>query len=395
MAAIEEWMPEIDPRAVDDLRARLRATRWSAPPGGAPLGIAQRLVRPLVEYWADGFDFDAHAAALRALPSRRTRIDGMAIHFLHARATGSPRHTDPSIPLLLLHGWPDSAWRYRRVIAALGHPAPTDPARLDPARSGQDAADAFDLVIPDMPGYGFSDAPPGSPLNSREVAGMWAELMSRLGYERFVVSGGDIGSHVARYLALDHPDRVIAVHRTDGGYPAFADGAPPPTSAERAWIDDVARWRAAEGAYAALHRTKPDTVAVALTDSPAGLAAWILEKIEAWSDVRDGLWSVYRPDDVLQLLTETWLTGSVGASMRMYAANAALPPGQLMRRVEVASGFSLFPADILRPPREWLERSTNLVWFSEPARGGHFAAFEQPDLYVDELRTFVRAVSSS
>lgn len=140
-----------------------------------------------------------------------------------------------------------------------------------------------------------------------------------------------------------------------------------------------------------MHRTKPDTLAVALTDSPSGLAAWIVEKIQSWSDDRDGLWSVYRQDDVLQLLTETWVTGSIGPSMRMYAANSRLPAEQLTRRVEVPSGFSLFPGDILRPPRDWLERSTNLVWLSEPARGGHFAAFEQPEIYADELRAFVRA----
>lgn len=229
MTGIERWTPAIDPREIDDLRARLRATRWPAPPGDDVLGVAPALIRPLLERWADGFDADAHVAALQTLPGHRTEIDGTAIHFLHAPAVASPGDAARPLPLLLLHGWPDSAWRYRRVIEPL----------TDPQRFGRDAADAFDLVIPDMPGFGFSEPPPGAPRDSRAVAGMWAELMTRLGYERFVVAGGDIGSHVARYLALDHPDRVIAVHRTDGGFPAFADGAPPPTPAEREWMDEV------------------------------------------------------------------------------------------------------------------------------------------------------------
>jgi pimeloyl-ACP methyl ester carboxylesterase len=359
--------PHLDDATIDDLRARLRATRWPDAPAGAgwSLGVDLDVLRPLVEYWADGFDFDAHRAALAALPSRRVVVDGIGIHVLHTRASQSD-----ALPVLLAHGWPDSGWRYRKVLPML-------------------VAAGYDVVVPDMPGYGFSDAPP-QVLDARRVAGMWATLMTDLGYERFAVSGGDIGTHVARYLALDHPDRVVAVHRIDGGL--AWPGLDPSTlsDAEREFVAATDRWRTAEGAYAMMHRTKPQTAAVGLNDSPAGLAAWIVEKLRAWSDCDGDLWSVYTHDEVLALLTEYWATATIGSAMRMYHANAAIPAEQLERRVEVPSGFSIFPGDIVRAPREWLERTTNLVYHHELERGGHFAPFEQPDLFVDELHAFLQ-----
>ena len=190
---------------------------------------------------------------------------------MHARAAAP---AGPVLPLVLSHGWPDSFWRYTKVI----------PLLTDPGAHGADPADAFDVVVPDMPGYGYSDRPTGPPLDSIAVAGLWAELMGVLGYPRFGAAGGDIGSHVSRYLALDHPDRVVAVHRTDAGLPVFTGDPADLAPEERAWIEGAAAWGATEGAYAAMHRTKPQTAAFGLTDSPAGLAAWIVEKLRAWSD---------------------------------------------------------------------------------------------------------------
>ncbi|WIB13551.1 hypothetical protein [Curtobacterium sp. MCPF17_052] len=174
--------------------------------------------------------------------------------------------------------------------------------------------------------------------------------MTQLGYDRFAVSGGDIGSGVARWLAIDHADRVIAVHRVDAGMPVFAGDPAELSAAERTFLSTANEWRDAEGAYGAMHRTKPQTAAVGLTDSPAGLAAWIVEKLRSWSDCDGDLWSVYSRDDVLGLLTEYWVTGTIGSSMRMYHANAAVPPSEQARRVEVPSGFTLFPVDLVRPP---------------------------------------------
>ena len=355
------------------------ATRWPDAPEEAAwsLGADIAYLRELVAYWADGFDWLAQEAALARLSHFRVALGGLGIHFVHVRAAGPRR---PVLPLVLCHGWPDSFWRYSKVV----------PLLTDPGAHGADPADAFDVVVPDMPGYGYSDRPTGPPLDSISVAGLWAELMDVLGYVRFGAAGGDIGSAVSRYLALDYPDRVMAVHRMDAGLPVFTGDPAGLTAEEGAWLKQAAAWGATEGAYAAMHRTKPQTAAVGLTDSPAGLAAWIVEKLRAWSDCAGQLERRFTKDEVLTNVTLYWLTGTIGSSMRMYHANAAISSAQHARRVEVPSGFSLFPGDISRPPRPWLERMANVVRVTEPAHGGHFAPFEEPELYAEELRTFFR-----
>jgi pimeloyl-ACP methyl ester carboxylesterase len=339
----EPFAPRAAPAALADLRARLRATRWPDAPedAGWSLGTDIAYLRELVAYWAEEFDWPAQEAALARLPRFRVRLGGLRIHFVHVRAVAP---AGPVLPLVLSHGWPDSFWRYSKVI----------PLLADPGAHGADPADAFDVVVPDMPGYGYSDRPVGAPLDSIAVAGLWAELMGVLGYARFGASGGDIGSGVSRYLGLDHRDRVVAVHRTDAGVPIFTGDPADLAPEERAWIDRVAAWGAAEGAYSAMHRTKPQTAAVGLTDSPAGLAAWIVEKLRAWSDCDGDVERRFSKNEILTNVMIYWLTGTIGSSMRMYHANAAIPPAQHARRVEAPSGFSLFPADISHPPRAWL-----------------------------------------
>ncbi|MFF3404975.1 epoxide hydrolase family protein [Streptomyces sp. NPDC002742] len=375
----EPFTPRTAPTALEDLRSRLRMTRWPDTPedAGWSLGTDVGYLRELVAYWSDGFDWPAREAALARLPRFRVELGDLGIHFVHARAVAPSGRV---LPLVLSHGWPDSFWRYTKVI----------PLLTDPGAHGGDPADAFDVIVPDNPGYGYSDRPTGPPLDSIAVAGLWAELMSVLGYERFGAAGGDLGSHVSRYLALDHPDRVVAVHRTDGGLPVFTGDPADLTPEERAWMESAAAWGGTEGAYAAMHRTKPQTAAVGLTDSPAGLAAWIVEKLRSWSDCDGDIERSFTKDEILTNVTIYWLTGTIGSSMRMYRANGAIPPAQLARRVEVPSGFSIFSGDVVRPPRAWLERTTNLARFTEPARGGHFAAFEEPELYAEELRAFFR-----
>jgi pimeloyl-ACP methyl ester carboxylesterase len=375
----EPFAPQTDPAALEDLRARLRATRWPDAPedAGWSLGTDLAYLRELVTYWADGFDWPAQEAALARLPRFRVPLRGLTAHFVRARAV---RPAGAVLPLILCHGWPDSFWRYAKVI----------PLLTDPGAHGADPADAFDVIVPDMPGYGYSARPAGPPLDSIAVAGLWAELMTVLGYQRFGAAGGDIGSDVSRYLALDHPDRVVAVHRTDVGLPVFAGDPADLAPEERTWLETAAAWAATERAYAAMHETKPQTAAFGLTDSPAGLAAWIVEKLRAWSDCDGSIERSFTRDEILTNVTLYWLTATIGSSMRMYHANAAIPPVQRTRRVEVPSGFSIFPGDILRPPRAWLERTANVVRFSEPPRGGHFAPFEEPELYAEELRAFFR-----
>ena len=375
----EPFVARTESAVLDDLRARLRATRWPDAPedAGWSLGTDPDYLRGLVAYWADGFDWPAQEAALARFPRFRVVVGGLGIHFAHVRAAAP---AGPALPLVLSHGWPDSFWRYLKVI----------PLLTDPGAHGADPADAFDVVVPDMPGYGYSDRPASSPLNSIDVADLWARLMTILGYERFGAAGGDIGSHVSRYLGLNHPGRTVAVHRTDAGVPAYFGDPAGLAPEERAWIEEIVAWGATEGAYSAMHRTKPQTAAFGLADSPAGLAAWIVEKLRGWSDCGGDVERSFTKDEILTNIMIYWLTGTIGSSMRMYHANGAIDPAQLARRVEVPSGFSLFPADIGRPPRAWLERTTNLVSMTHLSRGGHFAPFEEPELYAQELREFFR-----
>ena len=244
----EPFAPRADPAVLEDLRARLRATRWPDAPedAGWSLGTDLDYLRELVAYWADEFDWTAQEAALARLPRYRVRLGGLRIHFVHARAAGP---AGPVLPLVLTHGWPDSFWRYTKVIGLL----------TDPAAHGADPADAFDVIVPDIPGFGYSDRPPGPPLDAVAVAGLWAQLMTILGYPRFGAAGGDIGGHVSRYLALDHPDRVAAVHRTDAGAAVYTGDPADLAPEERVFRQRGAAWNATEGAYIAMqaHQT-PD-----------------------------------------------------------------------------------------------------------------------------------------
>jgi pimeloyl-ACP methyl ester carboxylesterase len=374
MAASSQISPftsRTSPQELADLRARLRATRWADAPAGLgwSLGTDDAALRALVEDWAT-FDWPAWEERLNHLPRLRVALDGLdggAVHAIRVRGRRAPREgAGDGLPVLLCHGWPDACWRYLPVVDAL--------------------AAERDVVVPDMPGFGWSPAP-ARLLSSRDVAALWAELMTTLGYDRFAVSGGDVGSHVARYLALDFPDRVVVVHRTDAGLPSPALDRATLSPAEQDWLDRAAAWSATEGGYAAMHRTKPQTLAAGLTDSPVGLAAWIGEKLHGWGSAGlDG----YPREDVLALLSLYWFTRSIGSSVRMYHANAALPPAQLLRRVEVPSAFALYGGDILPPPREWLERSTRLVRLTRHERGGHFPPVEVPEVFAADLAEVLR-----
>ncbi|MFD5828071.1 epoxide hydrolase family protein [Lentzea sp. NPDC060358] len=375
------FAPRTSRAAIEDLRARIRATRWPDSPedAGWSLGTDLGYLRELAAYWADGFDWPAQEAALNRLPRFQTAVGGLMIHHVHARAAG------PALPLVLSHGWPDSFWRYSKVI----------PLLTDPGAHGGDPADAFDVVVPDMPGYGYSQRPAGAPLDSAAVAGLWAELMRGLGYTRFGAAGGDIGGTVSQFLAVDHPEQVVAVHRMSPGIPVFTGDPADLSPEERTWLASWPAWSGTEGAYASMHRTRPQTAAYGLSDSPVGLAAWIVEKMRAWSDCGGDVERSFTKDEILTNVTIYWLTGTIGSSMRMYHANSAIPPERTARRVEVPSGFSAFPGDFLPAPRAWLDRVANTTRVTEPERGGHFAPFEEPELYAAELREFFRPYRSA
>ncbi|MDH6182406.1 pimeloyl-ACP methyl ester carboxylesterase [Microbacteriaceae bacterium SG_E_30_P1] len=355
-----------DPAAIDDLRARLRNTRWPDDGFGWEWGTDVGYLRELVEFWADGYDFAAREARLATTPRYRVELDGLGIHAIHV-----PAARGNGIPLLLCHGWPDGTWRYEKVIDLLTNP---------------DEGPAFDVVIPDMPGFGYSDKP-RDVLDSRDVAALWVRLMAAFGYERFTVAGGDIGSHVSRDLGLEHPERLIAIHRMDAGIPRHPDPSQL-TGDELALIQEAQAWIVSEGVYAQLHRTKPQTLAVGLSDSPAGLASWLVEKLRAWSDCGGDLESVYTKSEILDLLSTYWFTNTIDSSIRMYRTNGAIDPEYLVRHIDVPSGFSVFAGEIIKPPRAWLDRVADVVSHREIDRGGHFAPYEVPELYAAEVRDF-------
>ena len=311
----EPFTPRADPAVLEDLRARLRATRWPDAPedAGWSLGTDLDYLRELVAYWADEFDWSAQEAALARLPRFRVRLGGLRIHFVHARAAGP---AGPVLPLVLTHGWPDSFWRYTKVI----------PLLTDPGAHGADPADAFDVVVPDMPGFGYSDRPPGPPLDSVAVAGLWAELMTVLGYPRFGAAGGDIGSHVSRYLALDHPDRVVAVHRTDAGAARLhrRPGRPRPrgTRLTASAAPPGAPPRApTPPCTAPSPRPPPSGSPTPRPGSPRGSS-----RSSGRGATATATSSSPSPRTRSSPTSRIyWLTATIGSSMRMYHANAADP----------------------------------------------------------------------
>jgi microsomal epoxide hydrolase len=361
--------------ALDDLRRRLASTRWPAPSGAAwELGTDVAYLRDLVAYWRDAFDWRAREAWLDAvLPGERVRIRGIDLYFSRIAGRG-PR----PFPLLLLHGWPSSFVEMHRLAASL--------ASVD---------DAFDVVVASLPGHGFSSAPVDPRFGADDAADVLRDLMvDVLGHRRFGVHGGDRGAFVATGLGHRHPAHVVAIHLT------LALGIPAPAAVrsaeEQQWLDETARWQASEGGYAAIQSTRPLSLAYALTDSPVGLAAWIVEKWRAWSDCGGDVERAFTREELLTNVMIYWLTGSIGPSMQYYWAHRHAPPVALRpERIEVPTGIALFPKEVTRPPRSAVARKYALARWTDMPRGGHFPALEAPDDLAAELRAFFRDVRSS
>ena len=354
---------------LDDLRDRLARTRWpDSVAADWDRGTELGELRTLVDHWRLGYDWRAAEARLNGLDHFRTEVEGSGLHYVHARCglPGAPT-------LLLLHGWPDSFLRFEKLLPLLV--------------AGERA---FDLVVPSIPGYGLSDRPLDPGTDPRRVGELMAGLMTTLGIGRFGVHGGDIGSGIGLQLALREPDRVIGLHLTDvpfryvAALPAGELSGP-----ERDFLDRGRDWVQREGAYGHLQGTKPQTLAYALNDSPAGLAAWFLEKFRSWSDCDGNVYARFTADELLTNLTLYWVTQTAGSAARYYyetqqGSYSTEPPV----RVEVPSGFALFPRDLLSPPRELAERWFDVRRWSEMPRGGHFAALEEPELLAAELHAF-------
>ncbi len=379
---IEPFRIAVSDDVLADLRARLARTRWpdEIPGSGWDYGTDLSYLRQLVAYWRDRYDWRAAEARLNAWPQFRARVDGLGIHFIHVRGKG-PK----PFPLVIGHGWPGSVFEFAKIIGPL----------TDPGAHGGDPADAFDVIAPSMPGYGFSDHARAPGMHPERIAALWATLMEGLGYTRFGAQGGDWGSVVSWYLGARHAAQVAAIHLNM----VIAFPPDPANPLDGLNADEIAGVMATqhflteEVGYQGIQTTKPQTLAYALNDSPAGLAAWIVEKFRTWSDCDGEVEQRFSKDELLTNIMLYWAPQAAGSSCRLYCeARRAdqFPPQDL--RVEVPTGCAMFPREILRPPRAWAERVYNVTRWTPMPRGGHFAAMEEPALLVDDVRAFFRTV---
>ena len=361
---------EVPEEALEDLRERLARTRWPDPDGddGWESGPPGGDMKDLASYWRDVFDWRRVESRINAFPNFVASVGGHEIHYVHLSGAGNGR-----LPIVLTHGWPGSFLELLEVAS-----------RLAPER---------DVVVPSLPGYGFSTAAPGESAAPVRIAELWAELMSGLGYSRFVAHGGDWGATISTRLALRYPERVAAIHLNyiPGSYaPYLGPGSRPLSADEKTFVAERDRWLEEEGAYGHLQATRPRTPAYALNDSPAGLLAWIVEKFRSWSDCGGDLETRFPKDELLAHVTLYWLTGSIGTSMRLYREGRAqrLVFGE-GARVAVPCAVARFPKEEPMPPRDWAERAYDVVRWTEMPRGGHFAAMEEPELLADDVREFL------
>lgn len=369
----EPFTIEIPHAMLDDLRQRLTRTRWPDALDGVgwEYGIDQAYIQELVAYWRDGFDWRAQEARLNQLPQFRAVVDGVGIHFIRVRGQG-PNPT----PLLMLHGWPSSFVQMLPII----------PLLTDPASHGGDANASFDVVAASLPGYGFSDRPAEPGMSIGPMAELFHTLMTEtLGYERYGVRSSDLGAGVSSQLALLAPDSLIGIH-TGGTNPYIGEAPSDLSPAEEQFVQDAQAWMQGEMAYAMLHSTKPQTLAVGLNDSPAGLAAWIVEKFWRWGDHGGDLEGVFGRDALLTNLTIYWATETINSSIRLYYETVRNPGRWGASQVPTAMLMS--PKDMFATPREWAERQGRVDRWTEIDRGGHFLEWEQPALVAADLRAF-------
>lgn len=370
---------------LEDLRRRVMATRWSDETDAEPwrYGPPLAYMRHVVDHWLNRFDWRAQEAFLNSFSHYTTEINGHSIHFIHEAGVGP----DP-MPLVLTHGWPGSFVEMLRIL----------PMLTDPASHGGRAEDAFSVVVPSIPGHGFSSRPTKPGMSYAVVADLWATLMARLGYARFGAQGGDWGSWISASLGLQHPDRITGLHLnylSTRFRPGVSPSDPPISAEEQAYLDRVARWAEAEGAYIAIQATKPQTLAYGLSDSPVGLAAWLLEKFRAWSDCTEVPEEAVPLDDLLTDIMIYWITNTAHSAARFYSGSRERPfhlaPGE---KIRPPCGVVTLPRELPMPPRSWAERAFNIVHWTRLPRGGHFAAMEQPALLAEDIREFFRSLRS-
>ncbi|MEJ3654501.1 epoxide hydrolase family protein [Actinomycetes bacterium KLBMP 9759] len=374
---MREYRVEIPESQLDDLRDRLARTRWpeAATTEGWGQGVPLDYVRDLCDYWAHSYDWRRCEAELNSIPQFKTGLDGggddtVEVHFIHAR---SPYRT--AMPLLLTHGWPGSVVEFLGVLEELTNP--------------DDPRDAFHVIAPSLPGYGFSAKPTVNGWGVERIATAWAQLMDRLGYDRYGAAGGDWGSIITSALGTGMPENVAGIHLTMPLALRPEDGTVGPlTAAEKAALAERETFQKLGTGYSALQSTRPQTVGYGLSDSPSGQCAWIIEKFWDWTDCAGHPENVIKRDRLLDNVMLYWLPGTAASSARLYWESFKR---RRMDPVDVPTGVTLFPKELWRLPRSWIERRyTDLRHWSEPTTGGHFASLEQPEVYVDELRAFFR-----
>ena len=377
MTGIEQFRIAVSDEEIDDLRTRLRATRWAEtwPDPGWTYGVDPRFLRDLCSYWANGYDWRSHEARLNRFPQFLTTIDGARLHFIHVRSPEAD-----ALPLVMTHGWPGSIVEFDKVLGPL----------TDPTAHGGRPEDAFHVVCPSIPGYGFSGPTTGPGWDTRRVAAALADLMASLGYTRYGAQGGDWGASIAVWLGHLDPDHVAGVHiNTVATSPDPPEEFDDVTPEEEQALARVRRYLAEGAGYGAIQSTRPNTIGVSLDDSPAGLCAWIVDKFWDWSDHGGDLLRSFTRDEILTDVSVYWFTRTATSAARLYyeAAHGGTTAYQIPK-LDVPTGCAIFPAEIATPSRRWADFRYNVVHYARMARGGHFAAYEAPDLFTDDVRAF-------
>ena len=380
----------IEQSIIDDLKTRIANTRWTDEIENSKweYGTNKSYLKELCDYWQNKFDWKKQEEYLNSFHHFKTTVNDIGLHYIHHKGEGKN-----SIPLLLTHGYPDSFVRFLKII---------------PLLTGADKNDfSFDVIIPSIPGYGFSDIPTEPGMNTKRIAELFTSLMTEeLGYKKFVAHGGDWGTSITEQIALYHDESLIGIHLTDIPFHHGMTEPKDANKAEKKYLDATKIWMQTEGAYAMIQSTKPQTLAYGLNDSPVGLAAWIIEKFQSWSDCDGDVESCFTKDELLTNITIYWATQTINSAIRLYneamkaMINAMYNPlvklnpfDKTGNKTEVRAAFALFAKDILSPPpKDFAERFFNVQRWTEKPKGGHFAAMEQPELLAEDIRKFVTNV---
>jgi pimeloyl-ACP methyl ester carboxylesterase len=367
----------VERSVIDDLKERIAATRWTDEIDNSTweYGTNKTYLKELCDYWQHDFDWKKQEEHLNSFENFKTTVDAVGIHFIHQKGEG--QH---SIPLLLTHGYPDSFARFSKLIPLL--------------TKADENGFSFDVIVPSIPGYGFSDIPTESGMNTKRIAELFANLMTKeLGYEKFVAHGGDWGSGITEQIALNYSESLMGIHLTDIPFSHLFTIPPIDlTETEKKYLEVGKQWQQREGGYATIQGTKPQTLAYGLNDSPVGLAAWIVEKFYGWSDNDGNIENCFTKDELLTNLTIYWTTQTINSAFRIYFESMQAmykPTDKKAKKIEVPTAVAMFPKDLVNAPKDFANRFFNVQQWTEMPKGGHFAAMEQPELLAGDIRKFV------